>query len=64
MIARQQLGFPGRADISGNYDDLAQSVVEKVNAGQPALFYAWTPNWTNTVLVDGENAVWGFLGGE
>ena len=44
--------------ISGNYDDLAQSVVDKVNAGQPALFYAWTPNWTNTVLVDGENAVW------
>ena len=30
----------------------------KVAAGEPALFYAWTPNWTNTVLVAGENAVW------
>ena len=44
--------------ISGTYDDLAAGVVEKVNAGQSALFYAWTPNWTNTVLVAGENAVW------
>ena len=30
----------------------------KVAAGEPALFYAWTPNWTNTVLVAGDNAVW------
>ena len=44
--------------ISGNYDDLAVGVVEKVSAGEPAVFYAWTPNWTNTVLVAGENAVW------
>lgn len=44
--------------ISGTYDDLAMGVVAKVEAGEPALFYAWTPNWTNTVLVAGENAVW------
>ena len=44
--------------ISGTYDDLAMGVVEKVDAGEPALFYAWTPNWTNTVLVAGDNAVW------
>ena len=44
--------------ISGAYDDLAMGVVDKVNAGQPVLFYAWTPNWTNTVLVAGDNAVW------
>ncbi|MDE0169552.1 MAG: hypothetical protein OXS29_08555 [bacterium] len=44
--------------ISGTYDDLATGVVDKVNAGEPALFYAWTPNWTNTVLVEGQNAVW------
>ena len=44
--------------ISGTYDDLAVGVVEKVNAGESALFYAWTPNWTNTVLVAGDNAVW------
>jgi glycine betaine/proline transport system substrate-binding protein len=44
--------------ISGNYNDLVQGVVASVQAGEPALFYAWTPNWTNTVLVAGENAVW------
>ena len=44
--------------ISGDYDSLAQGVVEKVEAGESALFYAWTPNWTNTVLVAGQNAVW------
>ena len=44
--------------ISGTYDDLVVGVVDKVGAGEPALFYAWTPNWTNTVLVEGENAVW------
>ncbi len=44
--------------ISGSYDDLIQGVITKVNAGDPALFYAWTPNWTNTVLVAGDNAVW------
>ena len=44
--------------ISGTYGDLIGNVIDKVNAGQPALFYAWTPNWTDTVLVPGENAVW------
>ena len=44
--------------ISGTYDDLVAGVVDKVGAGEPALFYAWTPNWTNTVLVEGQNAVW------
>ena len=44
--------------ISGDYDDLAEGVVAEVAAGEPALFYAWTPNWTNTILVAGENAVW------
>ena len=44
--------------MSGDYDNLAQGVVAKVSAGEPALFYAWTPNWTNTVLVAGDNAVW------
>ena len=43
---------------SGTYDDLIVGVVDKVSAGDPALFYAWTPNWTNTVLVEGQNAVW------
>ena len=48
----------GVEQISGDYNGLIQGVVDKVAAGDPALFYAWTPNWTNTVLVAGDNAVW------
>ena len=57
MIADESWGA-GVEQISGSYNDLAQGVVEKVAAGEPALFYAWTPNWTNTVLVAGDTAVW------
>ena len=57
MIADESWGS-GVEQISGDYNSLISSVVDKVMAGQSALFYAWTPNWTNTVLVDGENAVW------
>ena len=57
QIADESWGS-GVEQISGVYNELAQGVVDKVGAGDPALFYAWTPNWTNTVLVAGENAVW------
>ena len=57
QIADESWGA-GVEQISGVYNDLAQGVVAKVAAGEPALFYAWTPNWTNTVLVAGDNAVW------
>lgn len=57
QIADESWGA-GVEQISGNYNDLVQGVVDNVLAGQPALFYAWTPNWTNTVLVAGDNAVW------
>lgn len=57
QIADESWGS-GVEQISGVYNELAQGVVDKVAAGDPALFYAWTPNWTNTVLVAGENAVW------
>lgn len=57
QIADESWGS-GVEQISGVYNELAQGVVDKVQAGEPALFYAWTPNWTNTVLVAGVNAVW------
>ncbi len=44
--------------ISGNYDDLVRGVIDRVNAGESALFYAYTPNWTADSLVDGQNALW------
>ncbi len=57
QIADESWGA-GVEQISGDYNDLVQGVIDRVEAGQPALFYAWTPNWTNTVLIGGENAVW------
>lgn len=57
QIANESWGS-GVEQISGDYNSLVQGVIDKVNAGEPALFYAWTPNWTNTVLVAGQNAVW------
>ena len=57
LIADESWGA-GVEQISGEYGNLVQGVIDKVAAGESALFYAWTPNWTNTVLVEGENAVW------
>ncbi len=44
--------------VSGTYGDLMQGVQDRVAAGDPVLFYAWTPNWTYEVLVPGVDAVW------
>ena len=32
--------------------------MKRVADGEPALFYAWTPNWTYQVLTPGEQVVW------
>lgn len=57
QIANESWGT-GVEQISGTYDQLIRGVIDEVAAGEPALFYAWTPNWTSTVLVPGQNAVW------
>ena len=44
--------------ISGTYDDLVMGVIDKVEAGESVLFYAWTPNWTTDALAPGVSAVW------
>ena len=45
--------------VSGNdYDGPVMGVIDRIAAGQPALFYAWTPNWTYEVLAPGDNVVW------
>ena len=57
QIANESWGA-GVEQISGTYDQLIRGVIDEIAAGEPALFYAWTPNWTSTVLVPGQNAVW------
>ena len=42
----------------GDYSGQMDQVITKVEAGEPVLFYTWTPNWTVDVLVPGEDVVW------
>ncbi len=44
--------------VSGDYNDLVSGVIDRVAAGEPALFYAWTPNWTYEILTPGTDVVW------
>lgn len=50
---------PNVEQVVANYGDLIDDVViPRVEAGEPVLFYTWTPNWTIDVLVPGEDVVW------
>ncbi|MGH3442202.1 MAG: glycine betaine/L-proline ABC transporter substrate-binding protein ProX [Nitriliruptorales bacterium] len=44
--------------IVGSYSALMADVVARVERGEPALFYTWTPNWTVDVLKPGGDVVW------
>ena len=45
--------------ISGSdYDGPAEAVIGRIAAGEPALLYAWIPNWTAEQLIPGDNVVW------
>lgn len=44
--------------VVGDYGDLMQKALDRVAAGDPVLFYAWTPNWTLSALVPGEDVMW------
>ena len=54
-----ELGWGARVEqVSGAYEELMQGVQARVAAGEPVLFYAWTPNWTYEALEPGVDAVW------
>ena len=45
--------------IQGDYSTLFSSVVQaRVRAGQPVLYYTWTPNYTVAQLVPGRDVRW------
>lgn len=44
--------------VVGDYNELMADVQARIEAGEPALFYTWTPNWTIDVLTPGEDVVW------
>lgn len=44
--------------IQGEYSPLMIEVLERHGAGEPVLFYTWTPNWTVSRLVPGTDVAW------
>lgn len=48
----------GVEQIVGQYPDLIADAIAQIDAGEPTLFYTWTPNWTVDVLLPGEDVVW------
>ena len=54
-----ELGWGDNVEqVSGTYGELMQGVQSRVAAGDPVLFYAWTPNWTYEKLPPGDAVVW------
>lgn len=56
-IAEHDWG-PSVEQVVGDYDDLMADARRRVAAGDPTLFYTWTPNWTVAALEPGEDVVW------
>lgn len=44
--------------IQGDYSPLIAETIARHRAGQPVLYYTWTPNWTVGELVPGRDVVW------
>ncbi len=44
--------------VVDDYAELMDVARRRVAAGEPTLFYTWTPNWTVDVLVPGEDVLW------
>ena len=44
--------------VQGDYSPLITETLARHRAGQPVLYYTWTPNWTVGVMVPGSDAVW------
>jgi glycine betaine/proline transport system substrate-binding protein len=44
--------------IQGEYSDLMRDTVAAYEAGEPILFYTWTPNWPLDKLIADEDVVW------
>ncbi|MYA85012.1 MAG: glycine betaine/L-proline ABC transporter substrate-binding protein ProX [Acidimicrobiaceae bacterium] len=52
-------GLTGTVEhVQGAYSPLITETLSRHRAGQPVLYYTWTPNWTVGVMVPGRDAVW------
>lgn len=44
--------------VQGEYSALMVDTIARIERGEPALYYTWTPNWTVGALVPGQDVVW------
>ena len=52
-------GLDGTVEqVQGDYSPLIAETIARFEAGQPVLYYTWTPNWTVGQLVPGRDVVW------
>jgi len=60
-IIESQIAFSAWGNMEqtkAGYDALFAEMVDRVNNGEPGIFYTWTPASYITVLVPGENVLW------
>jgi glycine betaine/proline transport system substrate-binding protein len=44
--------------VQGEYSDLMADAIARYRIGEPILTYTWTPNWTVSELVIGQDVMW------
>ncbi len=44
--------------VQGDYSPLIAETISRQRAGEPVLYFSWTPNWTVGELVPGVDVVW------
>ncbi len=61
MIEHQLTAYKLRDTVEhnqGTYFALIADTIARFKAGQPILYYTWTPLWVSGVLVPGKNVEW------
>lgn len=61
VIEHQLTAFGLRDTVShaqGSYSALIANTITRFNAGEPVLYYTWTPYWVSGVLRPGQEVVW------
>ena len=44
--------------MQGAYSPLITETIDRYHAGQPVLYFTWTPNWTVGELEPGREVIW------
>lgn len=44
--------------VQGSYAAIISDTITRYKAGEPILYYTWTPYWVSGVLVPGQDVVW------